>query len=95
MRILNVNLGDGHIVLHHIQRAMTQQLLKREHIAAGAEKLNGKRMTKPMRMNIGHARLFTQAIQQQPQAVVIHAMFVACDKQWGILIFAIFALHVK
>ena len=42
MRVLDVDLRDGDVVLDHVERAVAQQLLQGEDIAAAAQKLNGK-----------------------------------------------------
>ena len=58
--LLNVNLRDAGVVLHHLQRAVPELRLQGEHITARPQIGNGKRVPKAMRMAFRHLRLLPQ-----------------------------------
>ncbi len=46
----NIYFGDPCIMLNHLQRAVPEQSLEREEIAATSQIGNGEGMSKPMRV---------------------------------------------
>jgi hypothetical protein len=67
MRLLDIDLGNARIVLHHIQCAMTEQGLQREDIAARTQIGDRERVTKPMGMAILHAGFLAEVRDEEPK----------------------------
>ena len=82
MRVLDIDLRDGDIVLDHVEGAVAKQLLQREDIAAAAQKLNGKGVPHAVRMKVRHTGLLAQTIEQKPEAGLVHRLVVATQKEW-------------
>lgn len=55
--LLDVDLRDAGVVLHHLQRAVPELRLQGEHITARPQIGNGERVAEAMRMAFRHLRL--------------------------------------
>jgi len=95
MRLLNINLGNARIMLHHLQRAVSQKCLQRKEIATATQVGDRKSVPKPMGMAFGHTRFLAQVREHKAQRRLVHRSSGLGHKEGGILIRAIFALdHV-
>lgn len=81
MRVLHVYLSNLGIVAHHIQRAMSQQRLKREDIPARTQISDGEGVAKFMWMNMRKLRPLAQTPDQDAQAVAVEWPVAGADEK--------------
>jgi hypothetical protein len=93
MRLLDIDLGDARIMLHHIERAMAKQRLQREDIAARTQIRNRKGVSETMGVTFLDAGFFAQMTNQQAQGVLIHRTIIFHQEQWRFRIFTIFSFR--
>ena len=67
MRLGHIDFGDARIVLHHVQRAVTEQRLKCEHIPTRAEIGDRKGMPETMWIAALYIGLLAQCYGQVAQ----------------------------
>jgi hypothetical protein len=89
--LFNINLGDTGIVLHYVQRVVTQQGLEGKKVAPGTQIGDGEGMAKSMRMNLFHPGLPADLHEHMSKAVAVHKPSVAADKKRRIGLFSILA----
>jgi len=90
MRVFHVYLRNLGIVAHHIQRAMSQQRLKREDISARTQIGDGEGVAKFMWMNMSELSPFTQTSDQDAQAVAVKWAVTSADEEGSLGIISIF-----
>ena len=91
MHLLHIYLCYACVVLHHFQRAVTQQRLKREQITATAQIRNRESMAKTMRMAVLHLRSFAEAGNHLPQRIPVQRPGELTDEHGRFRILAILA----
>ena len=89
MRVFHVYLRNLGIVAHHIQRAMSQQRLKREDISARTQIGDGEGVAKFMWMNMREICPFTQTPDQDAQAVAVEWAITGADEEGSLGIISI------
>ena len=90
MRVLHVYLRNLGIVAHHIQRAMSQQRLKREDIPTRTQIGDGEGMAKFMWMNMSELSPLPQTPDQDAQAVAVKWAVTSADEEGCLGVIAIF-----
>lgn len=92
VRLFYVYLGYARIVLHHVQRTVTEQRLKCEYISARAQVRDRECVPEPMGIAFLHLRFLAQRCYHQSQCALAQGMSGLAQKQWRTLIFAVFSV---
>ena len=93
MRFGNIYFGDTGIMLNHLQRAMSEQCLESEEIAAASQISDGKGMTKQMRVAFFDADFSTQVGEQFAQCRFVQSAPCPLRKEWCTWIAAVLSLN--
>jgi hypothetical protein len=89
VRLLDIYLGNARLVLDHVQRAMAQQRLQREHVSAGTQIRDGERVTESVWMALAYLSLPAQFYDHVAKRVTVQWAVELAHKQWRVGILAI------
>ena len=67
MGVFQVNLGESHVALDHLQGRVTEKALKLQRVAAVAEKADGEGVPESMGMSVGDTSTLTKASDELEQ----------------------------
>ncbi len=93
MRLFHVRFRDTGVMAHHVQRAVPEQRLQRENVAARTQIGNGERVSKLVGIGFLHPRSVPQTRNQDAQTVLGERPIRGADEEGRLEVLTIFTLR--
>ena len=92
MHLFNIYFGDACIMLNHFERAVTQERLESEQVAAVAQVGDGERVSEFVRISFLDGSPFSDIMQKLTQMILFDRPVESVTEEWSLGIFAVLSI---